>query len=37
MLDSLLERAEAFVGKHDIKISHKLGFGWDGTVYSTSR
>jgi hypothetical protein len=37
MDDSLREKAEAFAGKHQIEIGKKLGFGWDGTVYSTSR
>lgn len=37
MLDSLLDKAEAFARKQDIEIDRRLGFGWDGTVYSTSR
>ncbi|TXT22209.1 MAG: hypothetical protein FD138_3634 [Planctomycetota bacterium] len=37
MDDPLLEKAEAFAGKHQIEVGRKLGFGWDGTVYSTSR
>ena len=37
MDDSFREKADAYAEKHHIEIGKKLGFGWDGTVYSTSR
>ena len=37
MDDSFREKADAYAEKHHIVNGKKLGFGWDGTVYSTSR
>ena len=31
------EKAEAYAAQHQIEVGRKLGFGWDGIVFSTSR
>ena len=32
-----MDRANAYGDAHQIEIGHRLGFGWDGTVFATDR
>ena len=33
----MIERANWYGESHDLQVGHRLGFGWDGTVYATDR
>ena len=37
MNHSVVDKAKAYGHAHQIEIGHRLGFGWDGTVFATDR